>query len=197
MQSYLSMWETGFLTLEIGYFLLCIVSQFKRLSAAVLLSTLINLGILYLLQQSFQQAEIFPQKLHLAAFGIILFSLLSLSIFSVDGVDNKSKKNVATKLPIIGLGIGFYIPDPYCWAAFILCALVLAQFLMHHRHRYRLYLRTYLFTLLFTALFILSFLIPWFKYLSVIFLFFVIMYLNQLLNLMIVKAYLGKDLGRA
>jgi hypothetical protein len=195
MQSYLSIVTTAFLTLEIVFFLLCIISQFKKISFSVIGSALINLAFLILLQQAFLNNENFPTRLHCALLGLMPFMLLSILIFSLDFMILKSQKNLAFKLPFLGLAIGYYIPLPYFYLSLGIILSLIFSILWKNKQRYRLYFRAYLFKLIFLVIFFIN--IQWgnvvlIKFLS---LFFIIFYLNQFLNLMMVKQLLKTNLG--
>jgi hypothetical protein len=197
MQSYLSIGTTAFLTLEICFFLLCTMSQFKRISFSVIISTIANLTLLFLVQQYFQKGDLFSEKIHLALISLIPFLILSLLIFSLDMAIQSSQKNLALKLPFLGLALGYYVPMPYFLMVFSGAMVLLTYFLWKNIHRYRLYFRVYVFMILFLFLCLVNF---WFinlPFLGFISVFFIIFYLNQLLNLMMVKNLLRTKLGES
>jgi hypothetical protein len=195
MQSYLSIVTTAFLTLEIGFFLLCIMSQFKRISFSVLGSALINLAILVLVQQEFQNHEIFPTRLHCALLGLIPLMILSNLIFSLDFKIQRPQKNLALKLPFLGLAVGYFIPLPYFYLILVGILGLIFYFLWKNNQRYRLYLRAYSFMVISILIFLINF--KWMNLILIKFvsLFLIIFYLNQLLNLMMVKYLLKTNLG--
>lgn len=192
MQSYLQLFGIGILSLEILYFLLCIIAQFKSLNLVMIFSTLINLSLLFLLHQSYSFGPDFPAPIHLSVTGFVLFSLLGLGIITIEKHDNRAKKRVATKLPFIGMAIGFYVPAPYVYLSLGLGAIIVAYYFYNHMNHYRLYFRTYFFMLIFSLG--LGF-YRWNYFLGTFFAIFVIMYLNQLLNLMLVKIYIKEELA--
>jgi len=197
MQSYLSIGTTAFLTLEICFFLLCTMSQFKRISFSVIISTLLNLALLFLVQQYFQKGDLFAEKIHLALISFVPFLILSLLIFSLDMKIQASQKNLALKLPFLGLALGYYVPMPYFLLVLSGSLILLTYFLWKNIHRYRLYFRAYFFMLLFVLLCLVNMWFINFQLVGFISVFFIIFYLNQLLNLMMVKNLLRSKLGES
>jgi hypothetical protein len=195
MQSYLSIGMTAFLTLEIGFFLLCSVSQFKRINSSVIISAVINLTLLFLVQQFFQKGDLFSDKVHLALLGFIPFLILSLLIFSLDMQIQSSQKNLALKLPFLGLALGYYVPLPYFFIVMAGSFILLTYFLWKNIGRYRLYFRANLFMLFFIFICLVNLLFFNVSLINFISVFFIIFYLNQLLNLMMVKNLLRLKLG--
>ena len=186
---------TAFLTLEIGFFLLCSMSQFKRINSSVIISAVINLILLFLVQQFFQKGDLFSDKIHLALIGLIPFLILSLLIFSLDMQIQSSQKNLALKLPFLGFALGYYVPLPYFFVVLAGSFILLTYFLWKNIARYRLYFRANLFMLFFILIGLINLMFFSVNLINFISVFFIIFYLNQLLNLMMVKNLLRVKLG--
>lgn len=200
MQSVLAYFLIGILTLEIVYFLLCIVTQFKHINVTVVVSALIHLGLLFLVNRLFI-SPIGAGEAERSVMGFIIFSLLGLSIIGSDERDLLVKKKVALKLPFMGLFLGYFIIAGDVKINFLLLFLVLLTnlyFLYRTRERFRLYFRSYIFFML-SLVGLLIGLLAFEKQimglvLGAIFAFFGIMYLQQFLNLILVKTYIRETL---
>lgn len=200
--TYFTYFSVGILSLEIAYFLLCIVSQFKRLNVVMIVSVLIHLGLLFLVNRFFlsHHGELTGEllgKFERSVIGFIIFSLLGLSIIGSDERDLLVKKKVALKLPFMGLFLGYFIiAGDLKINLFLLGLGLLANlfFLYRTRERFRLYFRSYVFFLL-SLVGVLSFEIQTVGVIvGTIFSFLSILYLQQFLNLLLVKTYMRESL---
>lgn len=198
--TYFTYFSVGILSLEIAYFLLCIVSQFKRLNVVVIVSALIHLGLLFLVHRFFSahaNSTELAGVLERTVIGFIIFSLLGLSIIGADERDLLVKKKVALKLPFIGLFLGYFvIAGDVKINFFLLASGILANLLYLHRtkERFRLYFRSYIF-LVISLIGLLTFEIQHIGViLGTIFSFFTIMYIQQFLNLILVKTYIRESI---
>lgn len=201
--SYFTYFSWGILTLEIAYFLLCIVSQFKRLNAVVIVSCLIHLGVLFLINRFFLSSLHSPFSIletkpyELSVIGFAIFSLMGISIIGTDEKDLLAKKKVALKLPFMGIFIGYFILGGDIRFNFFFLGLTLIvnfYFLYRTRERFRLYFRTFLFFLV-SLIGLFSYEIPLIGlFLGFAFSFLSILYLQQFLNLILVKIYIRESI---
>lgn len=171
------------------YFLLCIVSQFKRVTMNVIFSSLMSVSTLFLIV-SFQYFNSFnPMVLGLLSFGIT-----ALLIVGTDELELRVKKKVAFKLPFLGILSTIMIPHPS--NLFVLIGVLIINLIITYKNkeRFRLYFRNYLLFLIFLlpVCFFFYFEVP--VLFSFIFLGFCLYYLHQLMNLILVKSYLKESL---
>lgn len=201
--SYFTYFSWGILSLEIGYFLLCTISQFKRLNVVVIVSALIHLGLLFLINrffitQSASSLDIFALKeLERSVIGFIIFALIGLSIIGADERDLLAKKKVALKLPFMGIFLGYFIiAGEIRFNYFILAAALLVNlaYLYRTRERFRLYFRSFMF-FIFSLIGLITFEIEAIGIiLGTVFSFLTIMYLHQFLNLILLKTYIRESI---
>lgn len=189
MQSTLTTILTLIVSLEIGYFLLGIISQFRRLNVVVIYSTIILLSTLVLVQQ-FLSPWLAP-SLQYSLLGLILYGVSGLAIIATDERNILAKKKMALKIPLLGMLGTYYFHDKALFGI-IIFGIFFNLYIFHKtKERFRLYLRNYIICIIFA--FPLFFLES--APLKLLFIGICIYYLSQLLNLFLVKTYIQENLG--